>query len=281
MDPYWSGGTLKAPAVQKIRSQPRAGNTRDGVGSHPGPRLADLPCGVTTPTRWEEQPGSDAMVCGGQEFGGWHTVGACRTTGRLTARYGLPHGETAKAASLPGAPPTRSQVHGAGGTWKRPMRPAPPGGLHRPAGSQPPPPVVRMRRSTGPRMAYVRPVPGLGVVVEATPALSRAALGLPFDSVRRWLLWPRQRGSGSWARRRLGGEAEGMAATPEAVYPRCHRGPERRCPQPRSSASRGRCASSGTRPRSRARPPGAVGAERAARNRGSRPPAKDPHAAAS
>ena len=33
------------------------------------------------------------------------------------------------------------------------------------------------------------------------------------------------------ARRRLGGEAEGMAATAEAVYPRCHRGPERRHPQ--------------------------------------------------
>ena len=112
------------------------------------------------------------MVCGGQESGGWHTVSSCRTIGRLTARYGLPHGETAKAASLPGAPPARSQVHGDGGTWKRPVRPAPPGGLHRPAGSQPPPPVVRMRRSTGPRMAYVCPVPGLGVVVEATPALS-------------------------------------------------------------------------------------------------------------
>ena len=26
------------------------------------------------------------MVCGVQECGGWHTVGACRTTGRLTAR---------------------------------------------------------------------------------------------------------------------------------------------------------------------------------------------------
>ena len=90
MDPYWSGGTLKAPAVQKIRSQPRAGNTRDGVGSHPGPRLADLPCGVTTPTRWEEQPGSDAMVCGGQECGGWHTVGPCRTIRRLTARVRAP-----------------------------------------------------------------------------------------------------------------------------------------------------------------------------------------------
>ena len=164
------------------------------------------------------------------------------------------------------------------------MRPAPPGGLHRPAGSQPPPPVVRMRRSTGPRIPHLRPVPGLGVVVEATSAPSRAALGLPFDSVRRWLLGPRQRGSGgsgSWARRRLGGEAEGMAATPEAVYPRCHRGPERRCPQPRSPASRGRCASGGTRPRRRARSPGAPRADRAARPRGSRPPAKDPHAAAS
>ena len=43
------------------------------------------------------------MVCGGQECGGWYTVSACRTTGLLTARYGVPHGETAKAASLPGS----------------------------------------------------------------------------------------------------------------------------------------------------------------------------------
>ena len=47
------------------------------------------------------------------------------------------------------------------------------------------------------------------------------------------------------------------------IRTRCHRGPERRCPQPRSPASRGRCASSGTHPRRRARSPGAVGADRA------------------
>ena len=60
-------------------------------------------------------------------------------------------------------------------------------------------------------MAYVRPVPGLGVVVEAMSAQSRAALGLPVDSVRRWLLTMatrlgRQReaglGEGSGARRK-------------------------------------------------------------------------------
>ena len=47
------------------------------------PCLADLPCGVTTPTRW---PGRDVKVCGGQECAGWHIVGACRTIRRLTAR---------------------------------------------------------------------------------------------------------------------------------------------------------------------------------------------------
>ena len=82
-------------------------------------------------------------------------------------------------------------------------------------------------------------------------------------------------GEGSGARRK------GISATPEASYPRCHRGPERRCRQPRSSASRGRCASGGTHPRSRARPPGAVGADRLARSRGSRAQAKATHAAAS
>ena len=74
-------------------------------------------------------------------------------------------------------------------------------------------------------------MPVLGVVVEAMPAQPRAALGVPHDPVRCWLLRPRQRssgGSGSWARRRLGGEAEGIPAAPEAVYPRCHRGPEGR-----------------------------------------------------
>ena len=76
-------------------------------------------------------------------------------------------------------------------------------------------------------------MPGLGVVVEATPAQPRAALGLPHDSVRRWLLRSRQRssgGSGSWARRRLGGETEGIPATPETSYPRCHRGAHRPAP---------------------------------------------------
>ena len=62
MDPYWSGGTLKVPAVQKIRSQPRAGNTRDGVGSHPGPRLADLPCGVPLPPGEQSSLGAAAGI---------------------------------------------------------------------------------------------------------------------------------------------------------------------------------------------------------------------------
>ena len=164
------------------------------------------------------------------------------------------------------------------------MRPSPPGGLHRPAGSQSPSPVVRMRRSTRPRIPHLRLLSDVGDLAEKMPAQPGAALGVPHDPVRCWLLRPRQRssgGSGSWARRRLGGEAEGMAATPEAVYPRCHRGPERRCPQPRSSASRGRCASSGTRPRRRARSPGTPRTDCAAQNRGSRAAATDPHAAAS
>ena len=219
--------------------------------------------------------------CGGQECGGWYTVSSCRTIGRLTARYGLPHGETAKAASLPGAPPARAQVHGAGGTWKRPVRPSPPGGLHAATGAQPPPPVVRMRRSTGPRMAYVRPVPGLGVVVEATPAQPRAALGLPHDPVRCWLRRPRQRGSGgsgSEIRDRPGGEAGWVLSSAEASRTRCYCGPESRHPQPRSPASRGRGAGGGTRPRSRARPPGAPRTDRAARNRGSRTRAQNAQA---
>ena len=224
------------------------------------------------------------MVCGGQECGGWHTVSACRTTGLLTARYGLPHGETAKAASLPGAPPTRSQVHGDGGTWKRPMYPAPPSGLHRPADSQPPSPVVRMRRSTGPRIPHLRLLSDVGDLAEKMPAQPGAALGAPADSVRRWLLRPRQRssgGSGSWARRRLGGEAGWVLSSAEASRTRCYCGPESRHPQPRSPASRGRGAGGGTCPRSRARPPGAPRTDRVARNRGSRARAQNAHADAS
>ena len=85
----------------------------------------------------------------------------------------------------------------------------------------------------------------------------------------------------SGARRRLGGETEGMAATPEASCARCYRGPERRCRQLRSPASRGRCASGGTHPRRRARSPGAHRTDRLARSRGSRAQAKATHAAAS
>ena len=42
------------------------------------------------------------------------------------------------------------------------MRPSPPGGLHRPAGSQSPSPVVRMRRSTRPRIPHLAPGAGFG-----------------------------------------------------------------------------------------------------------------------
>ena len=156
--------------------------------------------------------------------------------------------------------------------------------FHRPAGSQSPPPVVRMRRSTGPRIPYVRPVPGLGVVGEATPAQPRAALGLPHDSVRCWLRRPRQRGSGgsgSEIRDRPGGEAGWVLSSAEASRTRCYCGNESRHPQPRSPASRGRCASSGTHPRRRARSPGAGGADSLARSRGCRAQAKATHAAAS
>ena len=162
----------------------------------------------------------------------WHTLSSSAGRKRPSRQgTGFDHGE-ATAASLPGAPPARSQVHGDGGTWQRPMRPAPPGGLHRPAGSQSPSPVVRMRRSTGPRIPHLRLVSDVGDLAEKMPAQPGAALGVPHDPVRCWLLRPRQRssgGSGSWARRRLGGETEGIPATPEASYPRCHRGPERRC----------------------------------------------------
>ena len=164
------------------------------------------------------------------------------------------------------------------------MYPAPPGSLHPPAGPQSPSPAVRVRCSTGPRIPHLCLVSGLVELAEKMPAQPGAALGVPHDPVRCWLLRPRQRssgGSGSWARRRLGGEAEGIPAAPEASCTRCHRGPERRCPQPRSPASRGRCASGGTHARRRARSPGAGGADSLARSRGCRAQAKATHAAAS
>ena len=68
MDPYWSGGTLKAPAVQKKRQATPRRKPPIASAQHP------------------ESGVRDVKVCGGQECVGWHIVGACRTIRRLTAR---------------------------------------------------------------------------------------------------------------------------------------------------------------------------------------------------
>ena len=68
MDPYWNGGTLKAPAVQKKRQATLRRKPPIASAQHP------------------ESGVRDVMVCGGQECGGWHIVGPCRTIRRLTAR---------------------------------------------------------------------------------------------------------------------------------------------------------------------------------------------------
>ena len=71
MDPYgsyWSGGTLKAPAVQKKRQATPRRKPPIASAQHP------------------ESGVRDVKVCGGQECVGWHIVGPCRTIRRLTAR---------------------------------------------------------------------------------------------------------------------------------------------------------------------------------------------------